>query len=143
MAYNTLEPGGVDDYPVKVGSMLFTLVGPSRGYEKAFNRWYERDDYYGCCLTGPYLFAGSRWIATRELKDLRWPTGDTTVADPTGAGSYVAIYWVEKGRHKAHFEDWSGPQVLELYENGRGFEERTHVHTALFDQIGAVYRDPD
>ncbi len=26
-----LEVGGVDDYPVKVGSMLFTMVDPHRG----------------------------------------------------------------------------------------------------------------
>jgi hypothetical protein len=143
IAYNPLEPGGVDDYPVKVGSMLFSLVDPFRGYEKAFNRWYERDHYYGGCLTGPYLFAGSRWVATRELKNLRWPTGDTTVADPADAGSYLAMYWVEKDHHEDHFEDWSGRQVLQLYQNGRGFEERTHVHTALFDHLGAVYRQPD
>jgi hypothetical protein len=94
-------------------------------------------------LGGPYLFAGSRWVATRELKDLRWPTTETTVADPTGAGSYVAVYWVEQGRHKAHYEDWSGPQALELHRKGRGFEQRTHVHTGLFDYLGAVYRDQD
>jgi hypothetical protein len=143
MPYNPLDPGGVDDYPVKVGSTLLTLVDPHRGYERAFNRWYERDHYYGGCLSGPYLLAGSRWVATRELKDLRWPTTDTTVADPIDAGSYVAIYWVEKGRHKDHFEDWSAHQVRSLSESGRGFEERTHVHTALFDHVGAVYRDPD
>jgi hypothetical protein len=143
MPYNPLEPGGVDYYPVKVGSMLFTLVDPFRGHEKAFNRWYERDHYYGACLSGPHLFAGSRWIATRELKDIRWPAADTTVADPTDAGSYVAIYWVEEGRHREHFEDWSAAHARELSENGRGFEERSHVHTALFDHVGAVYRDPD
>jgi len=28
--------------PVKLGSMLFTLVEPRRGHEVAYNRWYER-----------------------------------------------------------------------------------------------------
>ena len=32
-----------DDYPLKVGSMLFTLVDPNLGHEVAYNRWYERD----------------------------------------------------------------------------------------------------
>lgn len=141
MAY-PLEPGGVDDYPVKVGSMLLTLVDPHRGYEKAYNRWYERDHFYAGCMIGPYLFAGSRWVATRELKDLRWPHGDV-VAKPWGAGSYIAIYWVERGHHKEHFDDWAIPQVRHLYATGRGFSERRHIHTALFDHIGAVYRDPD
>ncbi len=41
--YEPLQPGGVDDYPVKVGSMLLTLVDPNKGFERAYNRWYERD----------------------------------------------------------------------------------------------------
>ena len=48
-----LRPAGIDDYPVKVGSMLLTLVDPHRGYEVAYNRWYERDHYYAGCLVGP------------------------------------------------------------------------------------------
>ena len=80
--YNPLEVGGVDDYPVKVGSMLLTLVEPNPGFERAYNRWYERDHYYGGCMVGPWLFAGSRWVATRPLKDLRWP------ADEHGRGAH-------------------------------------------------------
>jgi hypothetical protein len=137
-----LEPGGARDYPVKLGSILLTLVDPNRGFEKAYNRWYERDHFYAGCLVGPYLFAGSRWVATRALKDLRWPHSDT-VADPWDAGSYVAIYWVEKGHHTEQFDDWAVPQVHWLYGNGRGFPERTHVHTVLFNHIDAVYRDED
>jgi hypothetical protein len=137
-----LEPGGAGDYPVKLGSILLTLVEPHRGFEKAYNRWYERDHFYAGCLVGPYLFAGSRWVATRELKDLRWPHSDT-VADPWDAGSYVAIYWVEKGHHAEQFDDWAVPQVHWLYRNGRGFAERTHVHTVLFNHLDAVYRDDD
>lgn len=138
-----LDPGGVDDYPVKVGSMLLTLVDPHKGYEVAYNRWYERDHFYAGCMIGPWLFAGSRWVATRELKDLRWPKDDKTVAAPNDAGSYVAIYWVEKGHHADHFDKWALPQVFDLYKNGRGFSERSHVHTVLFDHLGAAYRDDD
>ena len=39
MIYDPLQPGGVGDYPVKVDSMMFTLVDPFHGYERAFNRW--------------------------------------------------------------------------------------------------------
>ena len=138
-----LEVGGVADYPVKVGSMLLTLVDPSPGFEQAYNRWYERDHYYAGCMVGPYLFAGSRWVATRELKDLRWPKGDETIARPSDAGSYVAIYWVEKGHHGDHFDEWARDQVRWLYAEGRGFPERRHIHTVLFDHLGAVYRDAD
>jgi hypothetical protein len=135
-----LESFGVNDYPVKVGSMLLTMVDPHRGYEAAYNRWYERDHYISGCLVGPYNFAGSRWVAPREMKDLRW--GTTAVADPIDSGSYVAIYWLEAGHHK-DWDDWALPQVNWLYGNGRGFAERSHTHTATFDIVGSDYRDAD
>jgi hypothetical protein len=143
VAYNPLEVAGPEDYPVKVGSILLTLVDPHRGFERAYNRWYERDHYYGGCMIGPFLYAGSRWVATRELKDLRWPAGSEAVAKPTDAGSYVAIYWVEQGHHADHFDNWARDQVRALYGEGRGFPERSHVHTILFDRLGATYRDAD
>lgn len=135
-----LTPAGVDDYPVKVGSMLLTLVDPHKGFESAYNRWYERDHFYAGCMEGPWQIAGSRWVATREMKDLRW--GTEAVASPIDAGSYVAIYWVEDGHHQ-DWDDWALPQVQKLYAEGRGFLERSHVHTATFDHVGAAYRDAD
>ncbi|MEY2402812.1 MAG: hypothetical protein QOD38_363 [Acidimicrobiaceae bacterium] len=142
MTYNPLEPAGVADYPVKVGSMLLTLVDPNKGYESAYNRWYERDHYYGGCLIGPHCLAGSRWVAPRTLKDLRWPQHDGVIASPWDAGSYVAIYFVEAGHH-GDFFGWGSKQVKALYGDGRGFNERTHVHTILYDHVGASYRDSD
>ena len=138
-----LVPEGVGDYPIKVGSLLLTLVDPHPGFERAYNRWYERDHFYAGCMIGPFLFAGSRWVATRDLKDRRWPAGEETIASPTDAGSYVAIYFVEAGHHEDHFSTWARPQVNALYAEGRGFAERRHIHTVLFDHLGAVYRDDD
>jgi hypothetical protein len=138
-----LEVGGVDDYRIKVGSMLLTLVDPNPGFEVAYNRWYERDHFYAGCMIGPFLFAGSRWVATRALKDARWPAEDETIASPPDAGSYVAIYWVEKGHHADHFDVWARDQVRQLYAEGRGFAERKHTHTVLYDHLGATYRDSD
>ena len=145
-----LTVGGVEDYPMKVGSMLLTLVDPNKGFEAAYNRWYERDHYIAGCLIGPYNFAGSRWVATREMKNLRWgavPPGSASatanaVADPIDAGSYVAIYWIQEGRH-GDWDKWALEQVGWLYSNGRGFSERSHVHTATFDHVGTAYRDAD
>ena len=141
MAY-PLDVGGIDDYPVRVGSMLLTMVDPNRGFERAYNRWYERDHYYEGCMVGPYLFAGSRWVAPRSLKDLRWPHTDH-VASPWDAGSYVSIYWVQDRHHEDHFTKWAVPQVRWIYANGRGFAERRHIHTVLFNRLGVVYRDND
>ncbi|MCB0996654.1 MAG: hypothetical protein KDB21_16280 [Acidimicrobiales bacterium] len=132
----------MNDYPVHVGSMLYTQVDPVRGHEKEYNRWYERDHFYAGCMIGPWLFAGRRWVATRELKDLRFPA-DSPIAQPVDAGSYVAIYWVLEGKHDEHFHQWATDQVHWLYDNGRGFEHRTHVHTNLYSIAGSYYRDPD
>lgn len=140
MAY-PLDVGGVDDYPVKVGSMLLTMVEPHKGFERAYNRWYERDHFYAGCMTGPHQMAGSRWVATRDLKAMRWPDV-SSVADPVDAGSYMAVYWVEEGHH-ARWDRWALERVRDLYARGRGFAARDHVHTATYDRLGVAYRDGD
>jgi hypothetical protein len=132
----------VEDCPIEIGSMLLTLVDPNPGHEVAYNRWYERDHFYAGCMVGPWLFAGSRWVATRELKDLRISDGRGEVANPVDAGSYVAIYWVHAGKGAEHWK-WAGEQVHWLYSNGRGFSERTHAHTVVFDYLTTAYRDVD
>ena len=131
----------MNDYPVWVGSMLFTLVDPHEGAEVEYNRWYERDHYYTGCMVGPHLLAGSRWVATRPLKDLRLGDG-RAIASPLDAGSYLAIYWVEKDHHDDHF-GWGLKQVQWIYENGRGFDRRTHAHTSLYNSPWMSYRDDD
>lgn len=130
----------MNDYPIHVGSMLFTLVDPHRGHEVAYNRWYERDHFYSGCMVGPWLFAGGRWVATAEMKALRFPA-DGPYADPVTDGSYLAIYWVLEGRYQDHFGEWAIAQVQWLYANGRGFPDRTHVHTKLYVDPWTSYRD--
>ncbi len=107
----------------------------------AYNRWYERDHFYAGCLVGPWLFSGRRWVATRDLKDLRFPA-DSPLASPVDAGSYLAVYWVLEGRHDEHFA-WAIDQVVELYQDGRGFAERVHAHTVLLHEPWSHYRDHD
>jgi hypothetical protein len=139
-----LEPNASDD-AVRVGSMLFTLVDPTVGHEVAYNRWYEDDHFYGGCMIGPWLFAGKRWVATRSLKDLRFPADtpeDSAVALPVDAGSYLATYFIHKGHEAEHFA-WANKQVFELYGNGRGFDERHHAHTSLYFVGTAHHRDGD
>lgn len=132
-----------ESIPLKVGSMLFTLVDPKPGYEVAYNRWYERDHFYGGCMTGPYCFAGGRWVATRELKNLRFPVNEKNlIAEPWDSGSYLATYWIEGGHHDDHFA-WGAKQVQKLYADGRGFNERKHSHTALYNHVKNYYRDSD
>ena len=55
--------------PIKLGSMLFTLVEPHRGHEVAYNRWYERDHFYAGCMIGPYQFAGQAVRGHRRAEE--------------------------------------------------------------------------
>ena len=99
--------------PVRLGYALFTMVDPSRGHEVEYNRWYERDHRYSGCMVGPGWFTGSRWVATKALKDLRFPeTGP--VATKTEEGSYLAIYWVHEPDAEVA-DAWAQKQVGELY----------------------------
>lgn len=127
--------------PVKLGYSLFTMVDPHRGHEVDFNRWYERDHRYAGCMIGPGWFTGSRWVATKALKDLRFPaTGP--VATTTDEGSYLAVYWVHEPDAEAA-DAWAVQQVGELYAAGRGFPEREHVHTGQYYPDSVVSADED
>src|SRR3954471_18913857 len=99
------------DDAVRVGAMLYTLVDPNRGHEVAYNRWYERDHFYGGCMVGPWILPGGRWVSPPLHKDLRFPAGSDAVASPIDAGSYLATYWVEKEHWPEHFA-WSTDQVF-------------------------------
>jgi hypothetical protein len=115
---------------VRLGSALFTLVEPHEGHEVAYNRWYERDHFYAGCLVGPWLFAGRRWVATRELKARRFGARADLFGD-VRRGSYLALYWVLDGKHDEHF-GWALEQVRWLHANGRMFAARDHVHTLTY-----------
>jgi len=127
--------------PVKLGSMLLTLVEPHRGHEVAYNRWYERDHFYAGCMVGPYNFAGRRFVATADLKALRDPDPSAITGEPD-RGSYVAVYWVLDGYFDV-WNKWALRQVNALHAAGRMFTERDHVHTLLYNYQWEHRRDPD
>jgi hypothetical protein len=132
---------GAEAEPVKLGSMLLTVVEPRRGHEVAYNRWYERDHFYSGCMVGPYNFAGKRYVATAELKALRDPDSSAITGEPL-RGSYVSVYWVLDGYHDI-WNRWALRQVNALHAAGRMFEERDHVHTLLYNYRWEQRRDPD
>ncbi|HLI75239.1 MAG TPA: hypothetical protein VKU86_15285 [Acidimicrobiales bacterium] len=127
--------------PIRLGSMLFTLVEPRRGYEVAYNRWYERDHFYSGCMIGPYNFAGRRFVATADLKALRDPD-PSAVTGEHDRGSYLALYWVLDGYHDV-WNRWAVDQVKALHRAGRMFEERDHIHTLLYRFAWEHPRDAD
>jgi hypothetical protein len=124
---------------IRLGSMLFTLVEPHQGHEVAYNRWYERDHFYAGCMVGPWMFSGRRFVATRTMKDLRFPVDPPMFGDHR-SGSYLAVYWVLADRHDDHFA-WALRQVRWLHEHERMFAQRDHIHTLLYRYRGAVHRD--
>lgn len=135
------------DYPaieheaITPGAALVTLVDPHRGHEVAYHRWYERDHFYAGCLIGPMWFTGRRFVATRALKDLRLPR-DTRAIASVDAGSFLAVYWILKGR-EADGIGWGSTQVRWLHDHDRMFEHRDHVHTLMYVHRWEVGRDPD
>lgn len=132
----------VNEFPVRLGSMLFTLIEAHPGHERDYNRWYERDHIYGGCLVGPWNFAGARWLATRDLKVRRLPADSVVTGGDNSRGSFLSMYWIHEGHH-GDWGAWAGRTVHELHADGRMFEEREHVHTKLYAFDWAVGRDPD
>jgi hypothetical protein len=134
-----LAAGGVDDYPVKVGSMLLTMVDPHKGFERAYNRWYERDHFYAGCMTLPGFFAGRRFVATRALKALRPAAGWVGGA---GRGSFLALYWLDGDRE----EEGIGESIRAFHAlraAGRIFREADLVHGGFYRVAWTRSRDAD
>jgi hypothetical protein len=128
-------------YAPRIGSALITLVEPHVGHEAAYNRWYEDDHYISGAMAFPWVFAGRRWVATRDLQLLRYPAS-SPIADPVTAGCYLSTYWLVDGRYKEQFY-WATATNNRLNADGRGFDEhRTHVFTNYQYYNGATYR-PD
>ena len=127
--------------PIKLGSMLLTVVEPHRGHEVAYNRWYERDHFYAGCMIGAYQFAGRRFVATAPLKSLR-PDGTEVITGEKEKGSYVGCYFVLDGHHD-YWNQWAVAQVHQLHAQGRMFEHRDHVHTLLYDFQFEARREAD
>jgi hypothetical protein len=124
-----------------VGSAFISLVEPHPGHERRYNRWYEDDHCYSTgAMAMPWWFAGRRWVATRDLRELRRPA-QTAFADPVTAGCYLTAYWITQDHWKDQWS-WLGTAVARLREEGRMFDDRTHVHTAFYDHRATVTRDP-
>ena len=125
------------EYPIRVGSMLFVLTDPGVGHEVEYNRWYERDHFYAGCMIGPWLFAGRRWVATRDLKDLRFRDG--LVARPESTrGSYVAIYWIHRRpRRRARRLGHRAGQLAVRARTGASPTARTS-HTWMYMDVCAL-----
>ncbi|MER7046057.1 hypothetical protein [Streptomyces jumonjinensis] len=147
------EPGATEDtwsatyarlasvgpYGVRPGHALITMVEPHPGHERRYNRWYEDDHVYAGAMAMPWIYAGRRWVATRELQLLRYPER-SAVAQPVTAGCYVSVYWITEGRYAEHMK-WTVAINKRLNRDSRVYHDRTHVFTAFQDHAATVYRD--
>ncbi|MFE7114632.1 hypothetical protein ACFU99_04320 [Streptomyces sp. NPDC057654] len=126
-------------YGVRPGHALITMVEPHPGHEHAYNRWYEDDHYIAGAMAMPWIYAGRRWVATRDLQLLRYPS-ESAVASPVTAGCYLSTYWITEGRYDDHMR-WTVGINKRLNRDGRVHQDRTHVFTAFQDHEATVYRD--
>ncbi|MFH8990816.1 hypothetical protein [Streptomyces sp. NPDC017940] len=133
------ELAAVGPYGVRPGHALITLVEPHPGQEYAYNRWYEDDHYYAGAMAMPWMYAGRRWVATRDLQLLRHPE-ESAVARPVTAGCYLSTYWITEGRYTDHMR-WTVGINKRLNRDSRVHRARTHVFTAFQDHEATVYRD--
>lgn len=133
--------GPIEHARVELGSSLVSLLDTVPGHEVEFHRWYERDHFYAGCMIGPWFFAGRRFVATRPLKELRYPER-TPVIDDVHRGSYLALYWILDGHHQAA-ESWAVGQVNRLIEAGRMLPSRQQAHAGFYRHRWGTFRDAD
>jgi hypothetical protein len=129
----------VGPYGADLGHALITMVEPHPGREREYNRWYEDDHFIAGAMAMPWMYAGRRWVATRELQLLRYPER-SAVAQPVTAGCYISVYWITAGRYADHMR-WTVGINKRLNRDHRVFQDRTHVFTAFQDHKATVYRD--
>jgi hypothetical protein len=92
-------------------------------------------------MIGEYHFAGSRWVAPRRYRDVRFPA-EPPMPFPRDAGTYACLYWYLADHHEDVL-DWATAQVHRLYAADRGFAARTHYNTATYGHAWRAYRDAD
>jgi hypothetical protein len=136
-AYTELPASG--PYDVAIGGALISMVEPWPGTEADYNRWYEDDHFYSGALAMPWMFAGGRFVATRDLQLLRYPD-DSIIAQPLTAGCYLHLYWITAGRMDDHVA-WTVATNNRLRADKRIHLERTHVYTSFQDYLGYSRED--
>lgn len=135
------EPAHPSDLRAELGHAIFALVEPHRGFEKAWNRWYERDHLLAAAAFAPWTMSIARFVATQREKALRYPTKNP-ICEPIARGSFLAAIWLQKGRYDDQ-QQWVAGQMQMLAERGRNFDQRDVLSTAGYDYLGGVMRDAD
>ena len=128
--------------PIKLGSMLVTLVEPRRGHEVAYNRWYERDHFYAGLHDRPLPVRRQALRGHRRAQGACATRTPPSVTGEPDRGSFLSVYWVLDGYHDT-WNRWAVDQVKALHKAGRMFNERDHVHTLLYRYAWERSREAD
>ena len=126
---------GVDDYAIRLGTLLFTMVEPDKGHEVEYNRWYEHDHFYAGCMIAPWQFAGDRFVATKRMKDLRYPANtDMTMGEDnlTGKGKLGTCTLGEPGSNDHGRFELHIDQPLKTYK-GKDAAVKGHLSVVCSD----------
>lgn len=107
-----------DDGVVRIGSVVFALIRPTDGHDRAFNHWYERDHFYTAGLAAPGVFSAARFIQPAERL-------------------HLALYYVLPG-HDADRVAFATEQVRLAADDDRTFTERDHLHTWTYTLESAI-----
>jgi hypothetical protein len=107
-----------DDGVVRIGSVVFALMRPTAGHERAFNHWYERDHFYTAGLAAPGVFSAGRFIHP-------------------DSGWHLALYFVLPGHDEARIA-FATEQLALAADDDRLFAEREHLHTWSHDVESAA-----
>jgi hypothetical protein len=127
-----------DDGPVRLGAGIFALHDPHRGYEREFHHFYERDHMYAAAILAPWTIAGQRFVATAELKAMRYP--EEGPFGPVRDGSFLTMYWITED-HLGDQQAWVNEQMQLLTAAGRQFAERSVQTATTYDYLGSWERD--
>lgn len=126
---------------VKLGSVLISFLEAAPEQQKEMNRWYERDHFYSGCMVGANFFSGRRYIATRPLKDMRFPA-QSPITEDISKGSFLTIYWMLDGRYEEAL-DWSIKQVHQLHDQKRMGPDKTNISSGFYQYDWGSFRDDD
>lgn len=107
------EPMVDHDGVVRIGSVVFALIRPTVGHERAFNHWYERDHFYTAGLAAPGVFSAGRFIHPET-------------------GWHLAVYFVLPGHDEARIA-FATEQLALAAEDDRLFVAREHLHTWSYE----------
>ena len=136
-----LGSGKTTERPVRLGGALVTIVEPHRGHEVAYNRWYERDHFYAGCMIGAWNISGARFVATRDLKALRYPADSPVIPDPT-TGSLPGPLLGARRRVRPVDAVGERSRCSGSTSTTGCSTERDHVHTLMY-KFRTEFEEPD